>query len=169
MHYFAYGSNLSTRRLRQRVTSAQLVTKGTLQGHQLRFHKIGRDGTAKCNAFYTGCEGDVLYGAVYNIDPKQRVHLDQAEGLGKGYEIKRTAVIVNDDQHLEAFTYYATRINADILPFHWYREHVLTGAREHNFPDHYIEKILAIRVMENDDQQRADKELAIYKPEYTHP
>ena len=72
MLYFAYGSNLSSLRLQQRVPSARLVTTGRLLQHALLFHKIGRDGSAKCNAFYTGLEADTLYGALYRIEPKDK-------------------------------------------------------------------------------------------------
>lgn len=162
MLYFAYGSNLSTLRLQKRVRSAQLVTTGSLLKHKLLFHKIGRDGSAKCNAFYTGLDDDRLYGAVYKIDPDHKILLDQAEGLGRGYDTKHVTITVDNGRLMDAFTYYATRIASGILPFNWYRDHVLTGAREHCFPEHYIEQITAIRVEQDEDQQRTDNELAIY-------
>jgi hypothetical protein len=163
MFYFAYGSNLSTLRLCTRVYSAQLVGKGQLLGHQLLFHKIGRDGSAKCNAYYTGREKDILPGTIYKIDPKHKINLDRAEGLGKGYEIKDVRILMTDGRLIEAFTYFATRIASDIKPFNWYREHVLAGAREHSFPDHYINKIASVRVEEDSDAQRTEMELSIYK------
>ena len=162
MLYFAYGSNLSTCRLLQRVSTAELVTTGQLHHHQLLFHKIGRDGSAKCNAFYTGLEKDIIHGAVYTFDPDERTLLDDAEGLGNGYEIKDVSIVVNGSQHIQAFTYFATRIALDIKPFDWYREHVLVGAREHFFPDHYIDMITSVHVVEDTDSQRAKKELSVY-------
>jgi len=39
MKYFSYGSNMSIRRLADRVPSAQLVTVAKLPSHTLRFHK----------------------------------------------------------------------------------------------------------------------------------
>lgn len=165
MFYFAYGSNLSIRRLQQRVDTARLVTQGFLKEHTLIFHKIGRDGSAKCNAFYTGKQDDLLYGAVYIIDPLQKTHLDNAEGLGNGYEIKQVTIIAEDARKIGAFTYFATHIAEDIKPFHWYKHHVLAGAREHGFPKHYINKIAAIDVAEDRDAKRVGRELSIYLSE----
>ena len=162
MLYFAYGSNLSTVRLTGRVPSTELITTGKLRQHRLVFHKVGRDGSAKCDAFYTGHPDDFLYGAVYRINPDQKILLDQAEGLGNGYQTKQVTIVTESAEDLIAFTYYATRTATDIKPFHWYREHVLSGAREHGFPESYIEKITAIDATEDKDRHRMKKELSIY-------
>ena len=162
MLYFAYGSNLSTVRLTKRVPSAELLTTGRLTHHRLIFHKIGRDSSAKCNAFFTGQLDDYLYGALYKINPAHKKHLDQAEGLGNGYEIKHVTIVTGSEKNINAFTYYATRIAADIKPFHWYKQHVLSGVKEHNFPEPYIEKITLIDTLEDKDQKRTKQEMSIY-------
>ncbi len=162
MLYFAYGSNLSSARLLQRVSSAELTATGQLREHRLLFHKVGRDGSAKCDAFFTGVMEDFLYGAVYRIDPAQKQYLDRAEGLGLGYEIKQVTVTTETGRDLRAFTYCATRIDPDIRPFHWYKEHVLCGAREHCFPESYIERIACTESLEDPDLCRKEAELGIY-------
>lgn len=168
MLYFAYGSNLSTFRLLQRVPSAKLITPGQLTQHRLYFHKIGRDGSAKCDAYFTGRGSDVLYGALYKIDPAQKKHLDSAEGLGNGYEIKDVTIHTEDSQVKQAFTYYATRIAKHIKPFHWYKQHVLAGATEHCFPQDYIKKIAAIDAVEDGNLRRVAQELNIYPIDHQH-
>ena len=165
MLYFAYGSNLSTERLTRRVPSAELITTGRLTHHRLVFHKIGRDGSAKCNAFFTGQLDDYLYGALYKINPDHIKHLDQAEGLGNGYETKQVIIVTERKKNIKAFTYFATRISANIEPFHWYKLHVLSGAKEHCFPEPYIEKIALISSFEDKDQKRTKQEQVIYSTE----
>ena len=108
-------------------------------------------------------EDEILHGAVFTMDHGEKIHLDRAEGLGRGYEIKDVTVAVNGSQPVQAFTYFATRIAENIRPFHWYREHVLVGAREHNFPDHYIDMIASVRVIEDANLQRTAKELSIHR------
>jgi hypothetical protein len=49
--YFAYGSNMETARLRERMPSAKPLGVAKLSGHELRFHKRSKDGSGKCNAF----------------------------------------------------------------------------------------------------------------------
>lgn len=47
---FAYGSNMLTDRLRERVPSARPVAVARLAGHSLRWHKVSIDGSGKCDA-----------------------------------------------------------------------------------------------------------------------
>ena len=63
--YFAYGSNLHPARLAARTPSCHALGRAVLARHVLRFHKRGRDGSAKCDAWFTGDPTDRLYGVVY--------------------------------------------------------------------------------------------------------
>ena len=45
--YFAYGSNMSERRLQKRVDSAKVVGTGGLKNHCLTFHKVSKDESRK--------------------------------------------------------------------------------------------------------------------------
>ena len=47
--YFAYGSNMSSVRLRARVNSAQPLGVARLPGHRLRWHMHSLDGSGKCD------------------------------------------------------------------------------------------------------------------------
>ena len=163
MLYFAYGSNMSHRRLRARVPSAEFISLAYLERHALRFHKRGRDGSAKCDAYHTGESNDLVIGVVFRIDPGQRQHLDAAEGLGNGYETKPVSLLTPERTLLEAFTYYATMIDTQLRPFSWYREHVLWGCRENALPPDYIGRIETISCIEDSDAGRANRELAIYR------
>jgi hypothetical protein len=53
--YFAYGSNMSTARLRQRMPSCKPLGTAVLSEHKLRFHKRSTDQSGKCNAFARPC------------------------------------------------------------------------------------------------------------------
>ncbi|MDW7772246.1 MAG: gamma-glutamylcyclotransferase family protein [Desulfobulbaceae bacterium] len=162
MLYFAYGSNLSTVRLTQRVPSSRLVASGRLGRHRLVFHKIGRDGSAKCDAWYTGRRQDYTLGAVYRIDPCHRHLLDAAEGLGNGYEIRNIGIVTDSGSLMDAFLYTATAIDRKRKPCHWYKEHVLRGMREHGFPDQYLAMVEAVEATVDADSARTAKELRMY-------
>ena len=163
MYYFAYGSNMSSRRLCQRVPSARAVTVATLDRHQLKFHKVSKDGSAKCDAFKTEDANDSVYGVVFEIHPDEKIHLDRAEGLGVGYDIKQVTIKSRHGASFEAFTYYAIDIHNDLLPYHWYKDHVIIGAREHGLPHFYVEKIHAIESSHDPDTERAALETAIHR------
>ena len=165
LSYFAYGSNLPLARLQKRVPSARLITTGYLWHHDLRFHKISKkDGSAKCDAFYTGSCSDYIIGAVYEIDSDHKKSLDDAEGLGKGYEEKEVIIISRVDQkRIKAITYVATMKDSKLRPFCWYMHHVLCGVKEHRFPQHYVEKIRAVEFIDDHDRDREREELSIYE------
>jgi AIG2-like family len=158
--YFAYGSNLSTQRLAARVPSARAVSVAMLRGHRLEFHKIGKDGSAKCDVASTGDSNDVVYGVVFAIPLSEKAMLDGIEGLGYGYAEKEVVVLSESGAAFEAVTYYATSIDASLKPVDWYVEHVLRGAREHGLPAEYISGIETIE--STADPENYKKEMAIY-------
>jgi len=161
MLYFSYGSNMSSKRLRKRIPAARLGV-GKLYEHELRFHKeSNNDGSAKCDAHNTGNSSHLIYGVVYEISEIHKTVLDEFEGLGFGYEIKNVQIHV-EDTTISAFTYYATQINVNLKPLHWYKKHVLIGAHENALPDFYIQQIEKINSVADVDVNRHKKELKIY-------
>lgn len=162
MHYFSYGSNMSLKRLRERVPSVKFVVVATLTKHELRFHKIGKDGSAKCDAAETGDIEHSIIGVVYDICESEKPVLDQKEGLGYGYEEKIVSVRTADGKYLDVFTYYATNIDPLRKPFHWYKEHVIRGIEENVFPEHYIQTIADVESVDDPNTERHAEEMAIY-------
>jgi gamma-glutamylcyclotransferase len=160
---FAYGSNMSLARLKDRVPSARLVAIGILGEHRLAFHKISKkDGSGKCDAQYTGSPDDKVIGVVFEIADAEKPNLDRAEGLGRGYDEKQVKVAA-DGKLLNVQMYFATNIDSSLKPYHWYKKHVLVGAKEIGLPLDYVSIIEAVESEEDPDPQRADRELAIYR------
>lgn len=161
--YFAYGSNMSWQRLSRRTPSARIVGPASLNGHQLRFHKIGRDGSGKCDIVATDAESARVFGVLFQIDAGEIPALDAAEDLGTGY--RRRALSVTDAGHrrVEAFAYTALITDRNLRPFTWYLEHVLNGAREHALPDAYIAMIAATPATDDPDRDRHHAEMSIYR------
>ncbi len=160
--YFAYGSNMSTPRLQARVPSAQPVCIARLHSHQLRFHKRGRDGSAKCDIVPGDHPHDVVYGVVFEILTSEKPALDRAEGLGQGYALKSVVVVNNEAETLKAFAYYATHIDPALNPYAWYKGHVVRGATEHRLPSEYINRLKTITSIADPDTARHACELSIY-------
>ena len=162
MLYFAYGSNMSTRRLGHRISSAHKLGVAILSGHQLKFHKRSlKDDSAKCDIAQTDLEGDRVYGVLFDIHDADREVLGGYEGVGQGYEIKTVDVRMGEE-HCQAFAYYATLIENDLRPYHWYKQHVLAGARENDLPADYLAMIEAVESMEDPDAQRRQREMAVH-------
>ncbi|RTR39686.1 gamma-glutamylcyclotransferase [Shewanella canadensis] len=162
MKYFAYSSNMSLLRLRQRVPSVEKVGVFVLKAHELRFHKIGKDGSGKCDAFRTNNIDDVVIGAIFEINEDEKEALDRAEGLGYGYGEKTVNVQNDAGDIFEVFTYCATKTDSSLQPFSWYLNHVVIGAKETNVPTQYLAVIESIECIEDPDKNRDSEQRAIY-------
>ena len=162
LRYFAYGSNMSLARLRERVPSAERLGSYQLPGHELRFHKAGSDGSGKCDAFHTGRDPHRVFGVLFHIDPGEKPTLDRVEGLGWGYAEKQVSLRGRDGDVVRAWTYYALRLDPSAVPYSWYLQHVLVGAREAGLPDAYIAGIAAQDVRRDPQARRERRELGIY-------
>ena len=161
--YFAYGSNMSFKRLKKRVKSAKSNGKGVLRCHCLAFHKVSRkDGSGKCD-IPPATESDVVWGHVYHIDAKEKELLDCAEGRGHGYEDKCVTVELDSETTVCAVTYYATKTDSSLKPYTWYIKHILVGAKEAGLPPDYIKSIEEIEADEDPCKKREARELKIYR------
>lgn len=165
LNYFAYGSNMSLARLRSRVSSARSLGMGILEQHQLRFHKISKDGSAKCDAFLTGDPSHQVFGVLYTIEAGQKPLLDEVEGVGQGYEEKVITINDTGGNLSSAFTYYATHIDDTLSPYSWYLNHVLIGAKEGSLPKGYIAELNAVITNDDQDLQRSQQEFSIHLPD----
>jgi hypothetical protein len=157
---FAYGSNMCTQRLRARTPSAQPLCIGRLDGHRLMWHKVGRDGSAKCDIRQTGASDDVVWGVLFRITIADKPVLDAAEGLGDGYESKSVAIRTRTGI-VQALSYQATHVDATLRPFDWYRAFVVAGADEHGLPAAYRRLLLLQPALDDPDGERRALNLAL--------
>jgi len=152
MLYAAYGSNLHPLRLAERAPSAQLVTTSFLADWSLHFHKLSKDGSGKCNIL-SGSDG--IHVAVFEISVEDKLALDKIEGLGSGYsELLLRVPGIGDCM---SYTAQESHIDTTLVPYDWYRELVLMGARVHGFPDSYQDRIISRPVCRDPDPHRKGK------------
>jgi len=156
MNYFAYGSNLHPERLRQRTPSCRALGIARLAGYTLRFHKRGRDGSGKGNAFLTGNPDDEVWGVVYSLAAEEKASLDQAESLGCGYNVVTQSLGLLAGAVHEVFFYVADSAYIDhaLWPYTWYKNLVIEGARIHRLPSAYIEHLEQVSAIDDPDATR---------------
>lgn len=165
LNYFAFGSNLSSARLLRRLPRARVACVAILDRHELCWRKNGRDNSGKCDLAFTDKPEDLVYGVVYQMTAAEQQTLDRIESAGYGYQRRDVSVITLTGDILEAFTYFALDIDHRKQPYRWYKEHVLRGALEHEFPADYIEGIRATPSIDDQDAARHARELSIYLEE----
>lgn len=160
-----------TPRLHSVVSEASCIGIAKVLGYKLYFHKRGHnDPSGKCNIVPVKDSNSEVYGVVYEIPTQNRCLLESAEGLGYGsQEITLKVFGENNelavssplnDTDLFAVTYVADKDNIfeDLVPFSWYKEIVLSGAREHNLPLHYIHQLEQYASTPDPNVQRAIKQ-----------
>jgi gamma-glutamylcyclotransferase len=153
--YFAYGSNMHVNRLRERIGEFRVHGTAVLPGFRLAWHKLGADGSGKCDIVHTAEPDHAVHGVVYEIHIDQKTALDRFEGLGRGYD-ERGLVLHREGKRLQAYAYvaHAAHIDPEVLPYGWYKAFVVAGARHHGLPAHYIESISRAPALADPDPVR---------------
>ena len=162
MKYFAYGSNMLTRRLTDAVRAPSAFACGVaaFSGYTVRFHKVGADGSGKCTLIATGTVDAVAYGVLYELTDSDGANLDRVEGVLTG-DYTRCCIQLRflDGGTTGAITYVASDryVDAACVPFDWYRDLVVAGAMEHGLPHPYIDELIRIPAVPDPDAARAAK------------
>ena len=172
MKYFAYGSNMFTRRLTDPLRAPSAVPCGvaSLPGYAVRFHKVGRDGSGKCTLIATGNEASIAYGVLYELADSDGARLDRVEGVHTGgYTRCSVQLRLLDGSSTGATTYVAgdRYVDAARVPFDWYRDLVVAGAIEHGLPDPYIDELRRIPAVRDPDVVRAAQSQRLLKGRLT--
>lgn len=124
--YFAYGSNMSSPRLVQRVGPVRVLGRARLEGYRHSFSKRGNDGTAKGNV--ERAVGAAVQGVLYALEPAQLEHLRSFEG---GYRQVEFEVLREDGERVRAASFEALALVRGLEPTPAYLEHYSAGMREH--------------------------------------
>lgn len=162
--YFAYGSNMHPLRLEERIGAHDIVGAARLPGHRLMFHKRGRDGSGKCDAWHTGDPAHVVHGVLYRIGAPQKSLLDRIEGVGRGYEAA-SVTVHNGQGECRALAYRAQPAHIDpaARPFSWYHALVVHGARYHRLPRSYVDAIAVVEALDDPDTLRQAQHLDLLR------
>ncbi|HFK5562528.1 TPA: TrlF family AAA-like ATPase [Elizabethkingia anophelis] len=162
MKIFAYGSNMNLDRLKERVPSANKLLNVFIKGYTIKCNKISTDGSSKANIIKTSNDDDIVWGVIFDIDNSEKSNLDEYE---QGYNDSILSFLDSENNPHEAQVYIAdeSAVNEELLPYDWYKEYIVSGAKENNLPKEYIEKLEAIKFIEDSNIERRDKNLSILK------
>ena len=152
--YFAYGSNLIIERITERLGKVKFLGATLMENWCLRFNKLGKDGSGKCNIIES--EGEFVYGVLYQISLRQKEKLDAFE---TGYK----TICLQIPNVGKCVSYTAVEIADDSVyaPYDWYRELVLIGANRYGFPPTYIAMLEKQKIVKDPDDTRRTKNLKI--------
>ncbi len=134
--YFAYGSNMSTRRLQRRVRDAVIIGTAEWAGQQPVFDTRSQDGSGKANLLPHSSLSS--WGVLFELRDH---HWETLDAFEPGYSRLSCRVTRPDGVTIAAQTYLADIRSAAQQPHDWYLDHILVGAREHELPPDYIERL----------------------------
>lgn len=166
--YFAYGSNMLARRLRERTPSATVIGTAHVEGRRLAFHKVGKDGSAKCDIQAVNPVTEKAYGVLFRIACSEKVDLDRAEGLGEGYREENLLVQGDGGTKIAAKAYVATAIEPNLRPYDWYKGLVVAGAMENGLPAAYVEWLRTFDSQPDPDAARREHNEKLLFPHSHH-
>lgn len=101
MYYFAYGSNLNRKQMRERCLDSKPMFTATLPNYKLVFvgwSRQWRGGIASIKSF----RGEKVAGAIYEVTEECLRRLDKYEA---GYSRLKVMVFDEDGNSIEAITY----------------------------------------------------------------
>lgn len=137
-YYFAYGSNLSKKRLLERIGKFHTASVAILKGYKFIYNKKSIDGTAKANLIKE--PNSEVYGICYEIDYNDFDKLDKYE---QGYNriTKLTVSLLDTDTEAETVSYISQSITEQPV-FEDYRQIIIQSAKEWGINQNYINNSL---------------------------
>ncbi len=166
MKYFAYGEKMFSSNILAIVPHATCIGVAKIMGYKLAFHnRSTQDTSGKCNLVPLQDAKSEVYGVLYEIPSDERYLLDKDQSLGLGNQevtlkVFPHAHVAFPKEGVFAFTYIAHKDNIfeDLVPFSWYKELVIKGAKEHQLPGEYIHRLEQICSTQDPNVQRATKQ-----------
>lgn len=146
--YFAYGSNMNEKRMKERGIRYSKKQKAVLPGCQLVFNKIACYNNNQGYANIQLHPSNNVEGILYNITNEDLLKLDFFEGYPTHYERWEVSVLAGKNQ-VNAITYIAhpSKTANGLRPTREYLNHLLAG--KSFLSKEYFEKLKKTSVCKN--------------------
>jgi hypothetical protein len=131
--YFAYGSNMDARAMRQRCPGARPIGKASLQGY--RFF-VGLEGWGSVRP----SPGDIVHGVLWRLTPRDIAALHAYELLHKRLYDVRTLPVRSGTRRVSAMIYLLRR-RVEGQPRPGYAELIAAAGRAWKLPERYIRSV----------------------------
>ena len=147
--YFAYGSNMSAARMKQRLGWEAPRRAATLSDFELVFDQAGFNAPSWSPANIRSDQGNLVEGMVYEVEEKDLKILD---GYEKYYQRLGVKVMAAQDEKLDAVTYLSKKSRGEKSPTQEYLNFLLEGksflSRE------YFDELSRIQVIPEDSMKQ---------------
>ncbi len=129
MRYFAYGSNMDPKQMRERRVEFTNREWACLKGWRLEFNKQASSDPGVGYANIVKDEDGVVEGILYEIAEEGLRRLDCKEGYPSHYRRMQVGVVLKSGEEVEAVAYVAQpdKVKEDLKPTRDYMQHLLAG------------------------------------------
>jgi len=150
MKYFAYGSNMTTSRLENRVGGVVDLGVFVLDDYDFNFNQIADDGSGY--ATIAAKKGAIVEGVLYELSNEQMKVLDRYEGTStRDYE-RIKVKIHNTKDMINAITYIACKesVKERLKPRKDYLSFLIKGGQEptHRLSEKYIKFLKSLKTFD---------------------
>ena len=132
--YFAYGSNMLRKQMKDRCPDNCVIGNGILNGYRWII-------SARAYANIVESEPDEVHGVVYEISTADEHTLDIKEGVQSGAYRKKMMIVEVDGQTRECLV-YVDPIKKEGKPEQEYVERINNGLLDSKLSSEYIEKYI---------------------------
>lgn len=140
MIYFAFGSNMNMRQMRERCRQSRFISSGVLE--KFRFVYDGNSARWKgAVGNIVPSSGETVYGGLFEVTEEDLDSLDHYEGYPTRYQKIELPVLSGNGEIVKALAYFREG-EKEGTPSTAYRNTVMEGARDCGIPEDYIEKYL---------------------------
>ena len=147
MYYFAYGSNMDERQMKDRCPDSIVVGREVLKDYKLSFTIFSPKRKCGC-ADIVQDQGDEVWGVLYAVTEEDLKKLDECEGHPVHYK-RCTVSVVSDVGMIQAAAYEVAKKSAnEFLTSKNYKEKIALAAEKFNFPQKYVAQVLQMQTID---------------------
>jgi hypothetical protein len=149
MFLFIYCEWLDSDLVKKSLPDVKFVSKATLKDHKVAFSSFTED--VSDEMMYGGCHlegapGQTLYGVLYEISDGELAKLDKLTRVEEGrYAKKYPTVLDGSGKSYHAVAHSIKNPKGPSRPTKDYMDHMIKGAKEHGFPESYIDLLEKLR------------------------
>jgi len=132
-YYFGYGSNMNLEQMHDRCPNSTLKGTGRLSGWKF---VIGPRGYASIEI----AEGNVTYGAIWNLSEADEPALDKCEGVSIGLYRKEIIQVHFEGATLDCLV-YIDNATGHLASSEIYKNKILSGAKDLHLSLEYTEQL----------------------------
>lgn len=147
-YYFAYGSNMDQKQMKERCPNSKLIGKGVLNEYKLAFTIYSQKRRCGC-ADIVASPNKEVWGLIYSLTAADLIKLDRFERTPDNYRRIHLEIEDESGNKLKVETYeVVNKTTTDLKPSKDYLSKITKATKEFSFPDSYKKMLETIETVD---------------------